>query len=390
MNGRILIISFSPLDRDPRVRRQIQLLQSEGYNVTAAGYTDPGIDGINWWPITISRRTRLHKFLSYKKIISAIKLKTGFFKSYYSSQEPVRNLLKIWNDKNNPEFDLLIANDVEALPVALGMAGLAGVYLDAHEYSPEEWASPFWNFFFSRYKDWQCETYLPKAGAMSTVCQGISGKYFERYKVESKVIFNAPIYRDLKPSPVDPEKIKLVHHGLVHRERGIEHMIEMLDFLDKRYELHFYLVGKEAQPEYTRELEDMANERHGRVIFHDPVAFDVIPEEINKYDIGVFLLKPSNFNYYMALPNKFFEFIQARLAIAIGPSPEMAGIVAEYSIGVVAKDFSPEAMAAEIMKVSPDDISELKENSSEAANLLSYESQAPIFLSEVNALIGDS
>lgn len=390
MSSKILVISFSPLDRDPRVRRQIQLLQAEGYKVTAAGYTDPKIDGIEWWPIIISKRTRLHRLLSYKKFISAIKLKVGLFKSYYFSQEPVRKLLKVWSDKNKPEFDLLIANDVDALPVALDISGLSDVYLDAHEYSPEEWGSPFWKFFFSHYKDWQCETYLPKTGAMSTVCQGISEKYFERYKVESKVIFNAPVYRDLKPTPVDSGKIKLVHHGLIHRERGIEHMIEMLDFLDNRYELHFYLVGKESQPEYARELEDMANERDGRVIFHEPVVFDAIPEELNRYDIGVFLLKPSNFNYYMALPNKFFEFIQARLAIAIGPSPEMSRIVKEHSIGVVAEDFLPESMAAEIMKVSSDEISTLKENSSEAANILSYESQAPIFLSEVNDLTGNS
>jgi hypothetical protein len=32
----------------------------------------------------------------------------------------------------------------------------------------------------------------------------------------------------------------------------------------------------------------------------------------------------------MALPNKFFEFIQARLAVAIWPSPEMSKITKTF------------------------------------------------------------
>ena len=52
-----------------------------------------------------------------------------------------------------------------------------------------------------------------------------------------------------------------------------------------------------------------------------------IVDTIAEYDIGLFILSPINFNYYHALPNKLFEFIQARLAIAVSPSPEMARIV---------------------------------------------------------------
>jgi hypothetical protein len=48
----------------------------------------------------------------------------------------------------------------------------------------------------------------------------------------------------------------------------------------------------------------------------------------------------NNFNNYYSLPNKFFEFIQSKLALVIGPSFEMKKIVDKEKIGVVAKDYN--------------------------------------------------
>jgi len=81
-----------------------------------------------------------------------------------------------------------------------------------------------------------------------------------------------------------------------------------------------------------------------------------ICQALNDYDMGIFLLPPVNFNYAHALPNKFFEFIQARLAVAIGPSPEMASIVEEYGFGVVAKSFNPADLGVALSRMSEADL----------------------------------
>jgi len=47
-----------------------------------------------------------------------------------------------------------------------------------------------------------------------------------------------------------------------------------------------------------------------------------------------------------ALSDKLFEFIQACLADAIGPSPEMARIIHEDSCGIVADDRALSFVAA--------------------------------------------
>ncbi|RAX55506.1 capsular biosynthesis protein, partial [Helicobacter monodelphidis] len=127
------------------------------------------------------------------------------------------------------------------------------------------------------------------------------------------------------------ETIKLIYHGMAGRERGIETMIETMDYVDERFSLDLMLV-KTADIDYFNQLQNLAHSR-SNVRILNPVAFEEIIPFTTQYDIGFYILQPSNFNGYYALPNKFFEFIQARLAIAIGPSKEMARYVQQYDLG---------------------------------------------------------
>jgi hypothetical protein len=73
------------------------------------------------------------------------------------------------------------------------------------------------------------------------------------------------------------------------------------------------------------------------------------------------------------LPNKFFEFIQARLAIAIGPSIEMKKIVDQYDCGIVSSDFEPRTLALELNKLTTDKLMYYKSQSHKAAEVLNAE-----------------
>jgi hypothetical protein len=73
------------------------------------------------------------------------------------------------------------------------------------------------------------------------------------------------------------------------------------------------------------------------------------------------------------LPNKFFDFVQARLAIVFGPSPETTGLIRQHSLGVVTDDFSPAALAKAISTMTRADISTYKGNVHSAAEQLSSE-----------------
>lgn len=55
------------------------------------------------------------------------------FEKVYWNIYKFENLL---NELSNKKFDLIIANDVESLPLTLEIANGARVLLDAHEYTP--------------------------------------------------------------------------------------------------------------------------------------------------------------------------------------------------------------------------------------------------------------
>jgi alkanesulfonate monooxygenase SsuD/methylene tetrahydromethanopterin reductase-like flavin-dependent oxidoreductase (luciferase family) len=87
------------------------------------------------------------------------------------------------------------------------------------------------------------------------------------------------------------------------------------------------------------------------------------------------------------LPNKFFEFIQARLAVAIGPSPEMARLATRHGFGIVARSFEPQELAGCISALSAMDIERLKHQADQASHELHAGRSTEILLAEVQRLV---
>jgi len=113
---------------------------------------------------------------------------------------------------------------------------------------------------------------------------------------------------------------------------------------------------------------------HNRITMLQPVPGSEVVDTIKDFDLGIHLLEPINFNHKYSLPNKILEFIQARLAVVIGPSPGMIDIVENYKVGIISEDFSAESVARAISSISANDILEYKQNSDKASRELSYES----------------
>ena len=95
------------------------------------------------------------------------------------------------------------------------------------------------------------------------------------------------------------------------------------------------------------------------------------------------------FLYFHTLPNKFFECIQGRLALAVGPSPEMARIVREHDLGVISEDFSPKTLAQHLRSLDSKTINYYKLQSHKAARILSAEKNKELLLDLVKKLLKD-
>ena len=172
---------------------------------------------------------------------------------------------------------------------------------------------------------------------------------------------------------ISRDKIKLIHHGYASPDRVIEGMIETMDYVDSRFHLDLMLVAN-YQQDYLQQLEQMVKTRNNVRIL-SPVSFEEIIPFTSQYDIGFYILKPANFNHLYALPNKFFEFIQARLMVAIGPSPEMARLTKQYNLGIIAKDFSAKEMAKSLNALTKEQILQYKENANQTAKILNAEKE---------------
>lgn len=210
---------------------------------------------------------------------------------------------------------------------------------------------------------------------MITVGKGLALEYQAHYPVNPIVVTNANYYANLEPTPVS-ESIRLVHHGAANPSRQLEIMIEMMNYLDNRFTLDLMLltpaIANRKTRSYLTKLKQLIK-NHSRIRIIPPVKSAEVVNFIHQYDMGIFLLPPINFNYANTLPNKLFDFIQARLAIAIGPTPEMANLVNTYHLGVVSEDFTARSLAKKINSLSREDIQHFKAQSSDAALMLSAE-----------------
>lgn len=364
---KILILSFTDHYADPRVFRQTEALYNDFYVITAGTSS-----GTHQQTEHIQLTKNRHTFV--EKVAMAIKLKAHFYETAYWGQQVVKTALE---KLGTVEVDAIVANDLETLPLALKLAQdkKIKVYFDAHEYSPKEFDGNFmFDYFLAAYYHYLCKTYLPYIDAMTTVCQGIADEYKKVYSVNCSVLTNTPEYADLTPQETNGEHIKIIHHGGINTSRKIENMIQLVgEKVDKKFQLDLMLVNNDSDSMNSLQA---CVDRYPNVRIIAPVPMREISKVINQYDIGLYLLPPGSFNNIFSLPNKIFEFIQGRLAIAIWPSIEMKRVVDEHQLGLVANDFTIDAMAKKLNNLTVEDLNKFKQNSHKAATIYNAENNA--------------
>ena len=371
----VLVISYSNLAADARVNRQLRWL-SESYRVIAAGLTDPVLPGVRF----ISLKHTPPRKSIFGRVKSALQILAHQYESHYWRLPPTVAGLRAMD---GIQADLVLANDIEALPVATRVPGGLPVIFDSHEYAPRQFDNSLvWKVFLQGYRMYLCKAYVPRAAAMLTICQSIADQYQADTGVKPLVLTNAAEYYDIQPQlkPESTNRIRMIHHGAASPPREIERMIRAMDHLDDRFELDLLLVP--GSREYIARLEAMARP-HPRIRCLPPVPMHELVRVSSAYDIGLFLVPPTTFNLRHTLPNKFFEFIQARLAVAIGPSPEMARIVRENDCGVIAAGFTARDLAAALSGLSHTQINHFKRQSHSIARELSAERNKELLLNLV-------
>jgi hypothetical protein len=285
-------------------------------------------------------------------------------------------------------FDVVIANDLTAAGVAAAIAPKERILLDLHEYwlgLQDDIVS--WRKLRAPYYAWLLRKYASGMASYTTVSGSIAERYHAEFGIDCRVVTNSSVYRDFFPQPVD-RPLRLVHSGVAKPARRIETMMRAVAATKTDVVFDLYLTG--VTGDYYKHLQAVAEELGERVRLVPPVPHSQLLEVLNKYDVGVPFLPPTTTNIRLCLPNKFFDYVQARLAILTGPTEAMSELVEKHSLGVVTENFEQQALTREIDELSVESVRKYKQNVAVAAQELAGERQIAVWRSEVERIVDAS
>lgn len=384
MRKRICIISYSFIKHDARVLRQIEYLAPH-YDLIVIGYGDqPDVAGVEWHLFPY------HDTFLSKSIRNGLQIVGRVIPAAYDLLEISRE--RYWKTIRavDKPIHAVLADDLSALAVSAHLARRYGAKLvfDAHEYSPLEQETPKFKRLETPNRIHLLQKYGKQADATMTVCAPIAERYAKEFGFQSLIVLNAPRFQTVPDHPVSPDRIRLITHGALQTERKIEGMIQAVALADKRYELHLILLGDPAYIDALRRLGDEI--APGRIFFHERVPAGEVVQRIAEYDIGIFVLPPTTYGFSVTMPNKFFEFMIAGLAVVIGPTPTMAQLAETYEFGCAASTFDPADVAALLNSLTIEDITSMRANARRAAHAINADTEMAKVLNLFDQLLGKS
>lgn len=124
----------------------------------------------------------------------------------------------------------------------------------------------------------------------------------------------------------------VMYHGGIMKNRGIETVIRLTAMNPN---LRAIILGN-GDEYYLELLKEMAAGLgvSDRVLFHPAVPIKKLWKYVGAADLSVMMIEGSSKSYYYALPNKFFESIQALTPIVASAFPEMKKLIEQYEIGL--------------------------------------------------------
>jgi len=349
----ITVCALANLDNNPRPNRMVSFLK-DFYNVTFVGFASS------------------QQSISFYKIKKNNSFYIKFFRPFFKVFRMHSDLEKL-NYQISFNFnsqDLVICHDLELLPYILKDKKNFQLIFDAREFYPKHFENKLiWRILQSPFQIYLCNRYLKYIDYGITVSNGLKKAYKDKFSINMDVFYSLPSYIKLPVNKVK-EKIRIVHHGSATEGRKIEQMIYAMDSVNKNVTLDLMLVGNQR---YINKLKLLA-EKRANVRIINPVPFEQIITTLNAYDIGLVFFPPSTFNLNHCMPNKLFEYIQARLAIIVSPLVDLKDFIEEYNVGVVSPNFEYDSLAKVINSLSKLDILQYKFNCEKFSQKLSQES----------------
>jgi glycosyltransferase involved in cell wall biosynthesis len=276
---------------------------------------------------------------------------------------------------------LLVSNDLDTLIANYLASGIRQLPLvhDCHEYFrgvPELNGRP------CTIRAWKMiEDYIfPKLRSVYAVNASIAEIYRKEYGNDIRVIRNVPVSKTniAAKNKVDlgiPADSKIIlYQGAVNIDRGLEEAILAMKFI--REKTYLLIVGSGDVMDQLKIL-SVKEGVSDKVIFTGPVALEDLHEYTLMAELGLSIEKDVSLNYHFCLPNKFLDYIQARVPVLVSPLPEMKAIVEKYRIGEMIENHDPQYLATKFDSLLRNDqkLSFFRDNLQKAATDLCWENE---------------
>ena len=279
------------------------------------------------------------------------------------------------------KIDLLLANDLDTLPANYLVSRIKRIPLvyDSHEYFtgvPElqdrKIIKGIWKWIEKRI--------FPNLKYIYTVSQSIADLYKEEYNREVKVVRN--LSRGWKPMNkpsrselgiAEGKRILILQGSGINIERGAEEAVEAMLYVENAILL---IIGEgDVVNQLKKSVDQMDLSR--KILFINKMPYAKLLEYTSLGDVGLTLDKDTNLNYRYSLPNKLFDYIQARVPVLASKLVEVEKIIRDYKIGELIDSHEPKHIAEKLnfMLDSEDKRREWKKNLEQAAEELCWENE---------------
>ena len=168
------------------------------------------------------------------------------------------------------------------------------------------------------------------------------------------VLLNTPPYRDVVPSDlrglcgIESGQPLAIYQGVVHHGRGLEPMFSAMAL---RQDLHLAVVG-DGPAEAELRTAARAAGVEDRVHWLGSVPYEQLHALTCGADMGVCLIEPLSLSYEVALPNKVFEYMMARIPVLVSDLPALRDLVQQHPIGLlVDRSLSPQSIIAAVEQI---------------------------------------
>lgn len=347
------MISQSCYPSDPRVRRQAEKLQADGYKVNIICLRNPIEQPEESFGLITAYR--VFQLRSQESLLGYLYVSFSFF---------LKSLIKLLSLSIRNKFDLIQIHNMPDFLVFVGILQKlkkTPIILDIHDLTLElfadKWTGKKFSFFIPIIKLAEKTSYsfADKIITVNDTCKKIiiaKGVAPEKVAVVLNTA-NDSIFKfdGARQFRLITENAKIFYHGTIAHRFGLHIAINAMPAIIEKLPRSVLNIYGKSDKSYKATLNQLIRELklESNVFFHDPISLEQVYEKIRMSDIGVV---PYLFSNYMnlSLSTKTFEYAASGLPVVATKLDSLKTIFGDTGLAFV-ENINSHSLAEKVVEL---------------------------------------